>query len=758
MERQISVGRDPILERDTDLNARCRSEISKIIFPKFFAAINEVAGALNRRLFLVLNSYECFYEFEMADCTVEVIMVRAGFAFFFVCYTNSSPVNSFLASLSQQLASSPTSNTLSSIYRQLKRPSLPGSSRAKLYERTIDVLIEHRRYSEAASVFRSMTGGEGWEVGWRMKGVMLGLIRTQQRNDNEFLSDLTIILRPLSEKDFLHLFSTYQTHFGFGLELELRIVENFLATRSKVGVGVGTLYAGLLAKAGRVDEALGFVSQYGSSHPYNAIIASSSDTGSAVVDKVLAAMAERKVDTDQTLFNVLIRDQARKANTFISSGKSTPTSTVGVDDDPAQIAQIWDSIVTQNHKHTKQDQMLALEKAFVLYHALCEATEARAAAQSAKEGSDTETAVAGSSFKPDFYTYRTLWDLLARRPKWKFQPEHTEAEDESPIVHPRRLFNGMSKYYLAALCSLDAKSIAHTQLLLNTALLTFLAKGDYPAAMVVLGWFGTPTTNSPSSTTKTSTTSTLNLPLRTFRIILTHLYHRVSTDLRSALGRRKDRRSAVSSPSTSHWARWALGLGANDLRGFRSLVEREGQEEPKSMSKEAPEKSKEKITEQKTPHQKIIQRILLVSRYPLPSGSPTSSGSLPPLPPLPHQLLSQSKEWTPASASSRSTSTLNSMSTPTTPTYTQIFNTNSASSSLSMCPSLERLKKMILRAWVAVYFTTHTLEVKTEPESVILDKSLKTFEEEVQRAWREMSPSSSPSTEEDDDASLPTLS
>ncbi|KAE9403764.1 hypothetical protein BT96DRAFT_1016798 [Gymnopus androsaceus JB14] len=488
----------------------------------------------------------------------------------------------------------------------------------KLFEETVDILVRERRYAEAGRVFM-----QDLEPKWRTKGLMLGLVR---EDDTTFLSNLRVLFNsaPLMRShshDFIHLFHIYQHQFGFGLALQLDVVP----------------------QASRVDEALEFVAQFQSnSHPYTAILANAPPTDMNT-DRILSTMSSRNITTDKSLFNVLIRDQARKAG--IEMGTSIKEPKITSRDDASEITQIWDSI---SRSQTTEDKKIALERAFVLYHALCSvATE-----HSARDAESTHSAHSSEAFKPDFYTYRTLWGLLARRPKWKFTASSggesesimeerdgdEEDADESPIVHPRKLFYDMSRFYLSALPSFSSsdpspnfrslssrmhspsrkvihtathspKSVSQMHLLMNTALLTFLARGDYPVNSSV-GFFGLMRSSDSSVQFLLGWPSSdmPEIPLRTYRIILTHLHHRVVDDLKQVLGwrRRSSRKKGNNSES------------ASDLRGFKALLftQTPSSTDTNYRGERATEKEIDSA-KRKTPHEKIMEQILSVALSPI---------------------------------------------------------------------------------------------------------------------------------------------
>ncbi|KAJ4480923.1 hypothetical protein J3R30DRAFT_3462416 [Lentinula aciculospora] len=702
--------------------------------------------------------------------------------------------NTLLSSIERFIASQPSSSQLDSfIHRRLSSSRYlqqypHTASRAALLEQLVQLLISKRCYVQAAGVYNRMrdlegyvpasgkSGGEGWTTEAMMLGMALAVYEKSPTASaieiDQTISTLAMIFRHTSSDRLLLDLVNLLSELDVGNALLERIIWVYVRCREETSssnfdryippLSIVSVLAGILTRQGKVREALEFVercddfrateSRYdrivARSHPYNTILASlSSFSGrenTEIVDLVLSIMASRDIPSDKSLINILIRDQADRANaphhSFDSSGSSGSTQTFhppSIVDDAEEIGEIWDSISghsqrtqpdrKEQRKQRKKERTEAFKKAFTLYKTLCEAHNAQEtlAVSTPSKGAQSEGTEATShmpSFRPDFFTYRTLWDLLVRRPGWRFSflpqgvPEAQKAnvktrdviEDEygfdltmgsdelgegdpelsskssefddntefsvSPVLHPRTLFHDMFRYHFSHLTTqvsttfnspdhdtLDVKTTAQAQYLLNTVLLTFLNRSrssggaDYAAAMVVLRCFCSQSEGfdvisssslwstqpkpwgekkkSESSFLQVSETKTtavqlksqnlsrlphIPVSLRTYRIVLTHLFQSVYSDIRLALREGTGR--------GSFWARWVLGIGAGDLRQFRQLLSSPKKEEHAVFDK----KDGKRNVELKKPTEKIVERILKISSTSILNG--TRSHLSPPQP------------------------------------------------------------------------------------------------------------------------------
>ncbi|KAJ3794365.1 hypothetical protein GGU11DRAFT_320807 [Lentinula aff. detonsa] len=712
-------------------------------------------------------------------------------------------LNPFLSSIERFIASQPSNSRLDLfIHRRLSSPQYlrqypHTASRAALLEQLVQLLISRRRYVQAASVYNRMRDWEGFVPasgrqggeGWKTEAMMLGMALAVSEKSptapvteiDQTISTFAILFRhTLSDRLLLDLVN-FLSEIGVGNVSMEKVVWVYIRCREEASslksdgytppFSIISLLAGILTRQGKIREALVFVescddmksaeSPYdriiASSHPYNTIIASLSSfpahERTEMVDLVLSIMASRGIPSDKSLINILIKDQADRANahreasdiSVLSTGPgqtqvSPNPSTI---DDASEIGQIWDSISGQSQhlqinrkeqrRRRKKDQREAFETVFTLYGTLCQAHDAQesqavSAVFPGSESGGIEAKLYTPSFRPDFFTYRTLWDLLVRRPGWRFSSSPSPAdasahlssseaqdatnrnrdviEDEygfdltmgsdeesdsemldepssfdddpklsiSPVLTPRKLFYDMARYHFSHLTippstttpspqtprkqesssnghALDSKTTAQSQLLLNTALLTFLNRSpsrggaDYAAAMVVLrsfrsssmpllasrsmqmeAWKESNTDGTAKWTTATESTSPhscqfpqLPIPLRTYRIILTHLLHLVKHDIRLALKQGAGRGST--------WARWILSIGAGDLRQFRRLLS--SSPAPKHQEKVIGHDTRDvtdSVRRIKKPTEKIIERILRISSTIVPNEirSPSS--------------------------------------------------------------------------------------------------------------------------------------
>ncbi|KAF9069205.1 hypothetical protein BDP27DRAFT_1421182 [Rhodocollybia butyracea] len=596
-----------------------------------------------------------------------------------------------------------------------------------------------------------------------------------------------------------------------------------------------------------------------------------------ITDRVLATIAARDITSDKSLFNSLMgamrkraRAQGQERHKPIANAANSrphaPNNKRAVqrfDDDPEEIERLWDSVSgdssAESQKFNGKNQKAAVEQAFTLYHALCaahadsdgygpstpEAVSTSPASMPEEYASEAVESVSTWStsglrpdFRPNFYTYRTLWDLLVRRPKWRFdltrsasslelspegsplstttpkkvfedeygfdlsdpsdqedlgldrenmelpigsdyaedessRDDHPETTNESPILPPRQLFYDMMRHHFSHLGVrshkssrplISRKALSQAQSLLNTALLTFLNRSrssngeteptpDYAAALVVVrcfaggsagrfSVFSDPTStvsttlsrSSSGSSTKTNPPSPSQLPLhlsthlplihltpRTYRIIITHLHQRVRDSLKVALRFSRKNANPKGAVGCSTWAHWLLSMGSSDLRGFRQLLDARPQQ-PHSNHSESlaatPRESegikhKSKKSWSRLPQEKIIERLLNVSRYPIrsetlgPSNSGVKTGFEPD-----------------CDIPSYSQITRHNHSLPATPHQNSL--------------PLEPLERMIFRAWVAHYYPALTFQ--SEEGSGKLNEISEKFESEVERAGREMVP------------------
>ncbi|KAJ3898799.1 hypothetical protein F5879DRAFT_979249 [Lentinula edodes] len=406
------------------------------------------------------------------------------------------------------------------------------------------------------------SGGEGWKTEAMMLGMALAMsektLADPATEIGQTISSLSIIFRHTSSDHLLLALVHLLSELGTGNALIERVIWVYIGCREQTSshsepyippLSIVSLLAGILTKQGKVPEALEFVarcddlnstdSQYlhvmARSHPYNTILASLSSftahESTEVIDLVLTIMASRDIPSDRSLINILLRDQADRAgdhrtssnssssaNTSADSGQ-TPTSTV---DDASEIGQIWNSISghssdteinrRERGKLRKTEQKQAFEKAFTLYGTLCQAHDAQESqgifptVSVGNESARNETESYKPSFRPDFFTFRTLWDLLVRRPGWRFSSSPlptsgaTDArkanediiEDEygfdltigsdefdgdefpsdepsdvndnasppvAPVLPPRKLFHDMMRYHFSHLIKVSTSSL-----------------------------------------------------------------------------------------------------------------------------------------------------------------------------------------------------------------------------------------------------------------------------------------------------------
>ncbi|KAJ3755758.1 hypothetical protein EV360DRAFT_85604 [Lentinula raphanica] len=706
---------------------------------------------------------------------------------------NTSGHRPFLSSVERFIASRPSNSQLDSfIHRRLSSPQYlrryrDNASRAALLEQLVQLLIAKRCYVQAASVYNRLRNGEGYIPASRKNGgeglktetMMLGIALAVSEKDStapateidDILSTFATLFRHTSSDRLLLDLVKSLSDLGAGDPLKEHVVWVYIRCREEssssgyaIPQSIVSLLAGILTRQGKVQEALEFVERcedskgpdsqdvhaIARSHPYNTILASLSPfpahEGTDIIDLVLSIMSSRGIPTDKSLINILMRDQADRANGYRQASVPSPStqheqhdmsSTPSTIDDASEIDQIWDYISGHSEhpqidretqkKQERKEQLRAFEKVFTLYGTLCRAHAAQVTQDSAVlvNSKQAEAISHSPSFRPDFFTYRTLWDLLVRRPKWCFSsssptarastiaeaPEATNRtrdviEDEygfdltiesdivdaepteeqascdddpeasiSPVLPPRALFRDMMRYHFSHLTppshsssiptqtsrqqgranTLDSKSTAQSQFLLNTALLTFLNRSpscrgaDYAAAMVVLRCFDagdmsieplsasgsvqreadTPLQTTATMTTEESTSPyachlpPLPVPLRTYRILAMHLLQCVTKDMRLALKQGAGRGSI--------WARWVLGTGAGDLRQFRRLLSSNILAKyQENLTEIAQENETRKATRVKKPTEKIIERILNISSSRVPNGAhlPSSSPSV----------------------------------------------------------------------------------------------------------------------------------
>ncbi|KAJ3808353.1 hypothetical protein F5876DRAFT_67331 [Lentinula aff. lateritia] len=326
------------------------------------------------------------------------------------------------------------------------------------------------------------SGGEGWKTEVMMLGMALAMsektLADPATEIDQTISTLSIIFRHTLSDNLLLALVHLLSELGTENALIERVIWVYIGCREQTSshsepyippLSMVSLLAGILTKQGKVREALEFVercddlngtdSQYlhimARSHPYNTIVASLSSftahESTEVIDLVLTIMASRDIPSDRSLINILLRDQAdraggRRTSSSLSSSADTsadsdqtPTSIV---DDASEIGQIWNSISGNSEgteidhrkrgKLRKKEQKQAFEKAFTLYGTLCQAhdaQESRGVIPTVFVGTGNEIESYKPSFRPDFFTFRTLWDLLVRRPGWRFSSSPLPTSD-----------------------------------------------------------------------------------------------------------------------------------------------------------------------------------------------------------------------------------------------------------------------------------------------------------------------------------------
>lgn len=351
-------------------------------------------------------------------------------------------MRALLRSLAKQLSLSPSS-VKPWIQRRLSDPRRPRPSfelLAGIFQLLVSNSPSPAALDAATSVYHRMTKVEGYETKFVTDAQMLLLaLRADDSHSSQVLTALQHIFSfpaKFTDSDFLSLAKLMQS-LSFSPDQMLQITRLYVDAQSP-SLGVTTFLARLLAETNQHDEALDIVSQYAqskgrrhsaiskvsASHPFTAALAvspASQPPSPAHIDSILATMSILSIPSDKSLLNVLILDQAMRAREAgkqaFSPRQPSPTSQqphpLSPDDDPSSIISIWKSIHQPQTtvKQLRQDAHLAVEKAFTIYYALCQA----------HADSEMQEVQHSSSFRPDFYTYRILWNLLARRPAWKFE-------------------------------------------------------------------------------------------------------------------------------------------------------------------------------------------------------------------------------------------------------------------------------------------------------------------------------------------------
>ncbi|KIK57458.1 hypothetical protein GYMLUDRAFT_46351 [Collybiopsis luxurians FD-317 M1] len=836
-----------------------------------------------------------------------------------------------LLSLSKQLSSSPSSVT-PWIQRRLSDPRHPRPSFLTLTS-IFNHLLSHSpspaALDAATSIYYRMTVSEGYETRFLTDAQMLVLaLRAEESLSGQVASALRYMFSHPSKftnNDFLSL-AWLMESLSFSPTQLLQITRLYVDLQQP-SLGVTTLLARLLADTSQHDEALDLVSQYSrtrgrkqasngkvsASHPFTAALSvspSSQPPSPAHIDNTLATMSSLSIPSDRSLLNVLILDQAMRArdagkHAFAPrSASGSQVNSLSVEDDPSSITSLWDSISRpksqSSAKQLRQNAHLAVEKAFAIYDALCQAH-----ADSEVESGEVTSGKSNESkhrpcFRPDFFTYRVLWDLLARRPGWKFQKRNNRSqsltrsgagvslrdqagtdkkgnpdkiektfltstsvdeygfdlseesefdsdEDDldatsgelgtpsisasnsetsicgqgdsntqfsSTILTPRALFHDMMKYHFSAVPAsfksppkTQSKNSAQNQLLLNTALTTFLNRStsaggpDYAAAIVVLRCFFSPRVGHLGHNAEKALVPSIPLPLRTYRIVFTHLHQRVRDSLRHSLGhgkkKRKRRSPRVTAESTETsesnggaaageldrrlttfgnlWARWVLSMGAGDLRGFRELLSRpnekhgslnltrltmdpdvnewqiKGNSRPKQVSKRELSESNEGIVAVKDPpphplpprpetaFEKITARMLVVSQMPLASA----------LSPNPHRRVKPKGEDGAGPTFDVVTGTRAERAKGNENAHSQIgFGVPSEQLGKGQ-GSPEDLERLLVRAWIVTNYNKHVDIIRSSVSASVkqdeydeyeLSELLRIFEREVGSAMGEMVP------------------
>uniref|UniRef100_A0A0W0G9M8 Pentatricopeptide repeat protein n=1 Tax=Moniliophthora roreri TaxID=221103 RepID=A0A0W0G9M8_MONRR len=394
-------------------------------------------------------------------------------------YTPQKP-SGLISSVEKFILFAPTekqSSAQSFIHRRLSESryrQIP--SRHVIFENLISLLIYHRRFREAVTVYQRMRK-EGFPSSQQTNANMIAIgIANQSITTGQAIDALERIFMDkngFSEDDFV-LFLSVLKDLELPPHSQVHLIRRFIHRRGAEYTPprkIVNLLAGILAKDGKISEALDVIARYESkdtsdvhttaeeiepentdilrSHSYVAILTSldtldplSSDTA---VDRILTTLRQSSIAFDNSLFTALI-----------------------------------------THYATKRD----VRKTAKLYGALVQAKEY-------------------GIVSPSLGVYRALFKLMARR--------FSIHERERRLLRPRHVFADMYRYALSTSTTrtADEQHPAEVPSTLNLALNAFISRRDYAGAVVVLETF-----------------ITMGIPVhrKTYSIVVKHLLDRVRRD------------------------------------------------------------------------------------------------------------------------------------------------------------------------------------------------------------------------------------
>ena len=378
------------------------------------------------------------------------------------------------------------------VHKKLSEEQLMNPSRHVAFEKVISLLMARRYFTEAAAVYQRMLN-EGFIPSSSTNAQMLAVtLAVSSDSEDQLMAALDdIFADPKYTESRLRELLDLIADLDFSAQTSLTIAQRFVDSRgshytpSKLLL---TKLVGIQARAGLMDDALDNLvrSEFGddteassvaSSYPYVAILTSIKDTqprNTQAINMVLKHMEESGVHPNVSVFNALIAREVRQRSLY---------------------------------------------RAFALYDVLMHLSKTM-------------------PLSPDAFTFGSLFSILTKlyRPSVRTaRTRHYKRPDN--VTPPRQLFRDMISCHLnrsRVPPSNGSLSGVITQSILNVALRTFLSKGDYVGAFVVVRAFST---------------FHLKVTAKTYYIVMRHVMNRIRWDIK---GTRR--------VGESRWADRMLGL------------------------------------------------------------------------------------------------------------------------------------------------------------------------------------------------------
>ncbi|KAG7095424.1 hypothetical protein E1B28_006173 [Marasmius oreades] len=461
-------------------------------------------------------------------------------------------INTLLSSITKFILNTPTRRQSSAehfIHYRLSEDRFKKATitRQDVFEKIISLLIHHRRFREATSVYRRMLkedfcASSTTDAQMLAIGLASGVVRPEQALEGlgRIFQGGSLRKEPREgkflEDDFIRLLGVWKA-LDLPPQSMVHVIRKFISCQKEGYVPsrvIVNLLVGMLVRDGSVDEAFRVIDTYngqtddepeepnvvvdevdsnpGATQPYAALISSLptfDPLSQKTIDRVLTEIRSNEIQIDSSLFTALISHYARKRD---------------------------------------------IQKTLSLYDALKKARE------------DTGIAELG----PDIVVYRRLWGLtkwanrrklvlpLSLRNRHSRSQLAPSSETPRPPIPLRLIFRDMLQYLYIDINHIGSMEKItggrypgpdDAQSLLNTGLRSFLTSYDYEGAIVLFETF----------------TEQLGVHVsgRTYAVVVWELVKRIEEDLalRNIVDLRiPSRASAGGSDAVSVWADHLLGV------------------------------------------------------------------------------------------------------------------------------------------------------------------------------------------------------